>query len=49
MGLSAACGLLEKEARAGELTAAPARLATIGAELDRFFDALEETLQTLKA
>jgi Amt family ammonium transporter len=49
VALSAACGVLEKEARAGELTAAPERLASIGAELDRFFDALIETLEALKA
>jgi HPt (histidine-containing phosphotransfer) domain-containing protein len=47
--LSAACDLLEKDARAGELATAPERLATIGRELDRFFDALEETLESLKA
>jgi HPt (histidine-containing phosphotransfer) domain-containing protein len=49
IGLSAACGLLEKDARGGELRAASDHLTSIGAELDRFFDALDLTLQQLKS
>ena len=48
VGLSAACDTLEQLARAGELTRGRSELPRIEAELDKFFAALDDTLESLK-
>jgi HPt (histidine-containing phosphotransfer) domain-containing protein len=48
LGLSQAAAVLETQARAGKLKEAEPCLAELSRELERFFDTLDDALETLK-